>query len=339
MNTEKPVEPAKPAVPTVITPELIKLKINTEIIKHKLTLPALENRGLTIVKNRDSLPIAKALLDDLKKVDDLAEAIREREKKPFLEGGRACDAGGKLVSSQTERIRGMFKPWYDKELAALANETRLQKIKIAQDNVILATIESGVITFSNLIVGAVSKKALSAVESRINLEKSPTMAKKYGDFHAKAIERFDSILLPILKDQKVMVDELVRLNTELLAAEANNDPDKMDELIARVDEKSNEILQSHAVLQEAVLNQEAFPVTEVTEILPEFKTKRTNYSMEIADLAVALKKVPGLLDITVNKEAAKIVLEGLKEKKAFEGKDEVIVDGIKYIATRVREAL
>lgn len=339
MTTEQPIEPLKSSVPVLITPELVKLKINTEIIKHKLTLPDLENRGLTIVKNRDSLQIAKVLLDDLKKVDDLAESIREKEKKPFLEGGRACDAGGKLVFSQTERIRGMFKPWYDKELAAVADETRLQKLKIAQDAAISKGIEDNVITFSNMVVAANTKKALSLVESRINLEKSPSMAKKYGDFHAKAIERYDSILLPIIKDQKVKVDEMERLTGEISTAEANNDPDKMDELIARQDELGNEMLQNHAVLQEAVLNQESFPVVEATEILPEFKTKRTNYSMEIADLAVALKKVPHLLDIQVDKVAAKVVLEGLKEKKAFEGKDEVIVDGIKYIATRVREAL
>jgi hypothetical protein len=339
MNTEQATEPVKATVPVLITPELVKLKINTEIIKHKLTLPDLENRGLTIVKNRDSLPIAKVLLDDLKKVDDLAETIREREKKPFLEGGRACDAGGKLVFSQTERIRGMFKPWYDKELAAVDDETRKQKAKEATDRGILAGIESNVITFSNMVVAATTKKALSLVESRINLEKSPSMAKKYGEHHAKAIERFDSILLPIIKDQKAKVEQMEKLTAEISQAEANNDPDKMDELVARQDELGNEMLQNHANLQEAVLNQESFPVIEATEVLPDFKVKRTNYSMEIADQTVALKKVPELLEISINKEAAKVVLDRLKKDGAFDGKDEVIENGIKYIATRVREAL
>lgn len=326
-------------LPVPITPELVRLKINTEIIKHKLTLPDLQNRGLAIVKNRDSLPIAKVLLSDLKKVKDLAEEIHEKEKKPYLLGGRAVDAGRKLVFDEATRIEGMVKPWYDKELAAVAEETRLANLKIAQDTAILKGIEDNVIMFSNLVVAAITRKALTEVESRINLEKSPSRATKYGEHHAKAIERYDTVLLPIIRDQKKKVDELEELNRKLLEAEANNDPDSMDILMEKVDEKSNEILQNHAVIQEAALNQDSFPVQHAMEVLPDFKTKRTNYSMEIADIEVAWKKARHLLEFSVNKEEAKKVLEELKGKNAFEGKDEVIVDGIKYIATRVREAL
>jgi hypothetical protein len=256
-----------------------------------------------------------------------------------LEEGRAWDAGKKLVLDQTVRIRGMFKTWYDAELNAIDKETREQKAKEARERDILAGIEANVISFSNLVVAATTKKALSLVESRINLEKSPSMAKKYGDFHAKAIERYDSILLPIIKDQKLKVEDMEKLNVEILAAEANNDPDKLDELIARQDEIGNQVLQNHAVLQESVLNQESFPVTEATEILPEFKTKRTNFSYEIADVEVALKKSRELLEITIDNKKAKAVKDQLVEQGAFEGKDEVIFGGIKYIATRVREAL
>lgn len=338
MNTEQPVELTKAAVPVVITPEIVKLKISAEIVKHKLTLPELEARGLKMVKNRDSLPLMKVLLDDLKKVRDLAEEVHENGKRPSLLEGRAWDGGKKLVFEACNTIESGFKAWYDKELNIIATEKQAADRKKAQDDAILAGIESKVIILSNMVVAALTKKALAAVETRIHFEKSPSMAKKYGEHHAKAIERYDSILLPIIKDQKVKVEELENLNTELTAAEANNDPDKVEELLLRVDEKSNEILQNHAVLQESVLNQESF-TTAATEILPESKVKRTNYSIEIADVEVALKKARRLLDIQVDKEAAKVVLAELKEKNAFDGKDEIIVDGIKYIATRVREAL
>lgn len=339
MDTEQKTEEVKSPLPVSITPELVKLKINTEIIKHKLTLPDLQKRSLAMVKNRDSLPIAKVLLADIKKVKDLAEVIHEKEKKPYLLGGRAVDAGRKLIFDEATRIEGMVKPWYDKELAAVADETRLANLKIATDSAIQKGIEDNVITFSNMVVSAITRKELTAVESRINLEKSPSMAKKYGDFHQQAIDRYDFVLLPIIKDQKIKVDELEELNRQLIDAEANNDPDKMDEINEKVDEKSNEILQNHAVLQEMAINQDSFPIIEATEVLPEFKTKRTNYSMEIADVEVAWKKARHLLLFEVNKEAAKIVLDELKRDGKFEGKDEVIVDGIKYIATRVREAL
>ena len=162
---------------------------------------------------------------------------------------------------------------------------------------------------------------------------------KYGEFHAQAIARYDSVLLPIIKDQKVKIEELEKINVQILEAEKANDPDKMDELIAQADVKSNEILQNHSLVQEAALNQDSFPVVEATEVVPGVKTKRTNYSFEIHDVEVAWKKVRPMLEISINKEVAKRVLDSLKAENAFEGKDFVIVDGIKYIATRTMEAL
>lgn len=339
MNTEQKTEEVKSSLPSHITPQLIQLKVNVELVKRKITLSDLQNRALTFVKNRDNLKLAADFFKDTKAIRDVAEEIHKVEKKPYLDGGRVCDAGKKLVLDEADRLDGMIKPWYDKELSAIAVENRDKELKKAKDEAILKGIEDNVITFSNMVVAATTKKALLDVESRINLEKSPLREKKYGEFHAQAIARYDSILIPIIKDQKTKIEELEKLNTQLLEAEAHNDPEKMDELMAKVDEKSNEILQNNAVVQEAALNQESFPVIEATEVLPEFKTKRTNFSYEIADLEVALKKSRQLLEISIDSKAAKLVKDKLVEEGAFEGKDEVIRDGIKYIATRVREAL
>jgi hypothetical protein len=339
MSTETKTEEVKSEPPVLMTPGQMQLKILSELPKINITLPQLQERALKIVMNRDNLTVMRDLKADIKKGKDAAEKIFEKVKKPYWDAGKACDAGKKLVFGEFERIEGMFNAGYERLLRELAEETRLANLKIAQDAAILKGIEDNVIMFSNLMVAAITRKALTEAESRINLEKSPSRATKYGEHHAKAIQRYDTVLIPIIKDQKKKVDELEELNRKLLEAEANNDPDSMDILMEKVDEKSNEILQNHAVIQEAALNQDSFPVIEATEVLPSFKVKRTNYSFEIADLDVAIKKARGLLDITVNNAAAREVLDGLKEKNAFEGKDEVIVDGIKYIATRVREAL
>lgn len=339
MTTETKTEDNKSTLPVLITAKFVELKINTEVTKQKLSLADLEKRALEVVKNEDNLKVMADMLKDLKAIEDAAEAVHASVKKPYWDAGKACDNGKKLVLDQTARIRTMFKADYDKLLAAVAERKRLAALKEAQDKAILQGIEDNVINFSNRIIAAVSRKALTDVESLINLQKSPSMAKKYGEFHQKAIERYDAVLIPIIKDQKAKVEQLEGLNTKLLEAEANNDPDTMDLLNEKIDTISNEILQNHAVIQEAALNQDSFPITEATEVLPDFKVKRTNYSMEIADVEVALKKARDLLEISINKEAAKMVLEKLKTDKAFEGKDEVIVNGIKYIATRVREAL
>jgi hypothetical protein len=335
------MEETKTQLPALLTltPEGVQLKINTEVVKHKLSLPDLEKRALKVVKNEDHLQEMKSILDDLKKIEGLAEKVHESTKKPYLEGGRACDAGRKLVFGEVERIRGMFQADYARLLKGINDRAVAAAAKKARDADILAGIEANLITFSNMVVAAITKKALSEVESRINLEKSPSRVTKYGEFHAQAIARYDSALLPIIKDQKVKIEELEKINVQILEAEKANDPDKMDELIAQADVKSNEILQNHSLVQEAALNQDSFPVVEVIEVLPGVKTKRTNYSFEIHDVEVALKKVRPMLEISINKEVAKRVLDSLKAENAFEGKDFVIVDGIKYIATRTMEAL
>lgn len=339
MTTEQKPEEKKSDLPVLMTAGLMQLKINGELPKVNLTLSQLQERALKIIKNRDNLPVMRDLLADTKKGRDIADKVFQRIKKPYWDAGKACDEGKKLVFSEFERIDGMFKSYYDKELAEIAEETRLAKEKKDRDTAILKGIEDNLLIFSNMVITAITKKALTDVESRINLEKSPLRKSKYGERHQFAIERYDTVLLPIIRDQKIKVEELDGINKKILEAEANNDPDAMDVLIEKADIKSNEILQNHADIQEAVLNQDSFPIVEATEILPEVKTKRTNYNYEIADVEVAWKKARHLLEITVDKEAAKEVLAGLKATNAFDGKDEVIVDGIKYIATRVREAL
>lgn len=341
MDIEQQTEEKKSAFPVLITDKAVELKINTAVIKHKLSLPDLQKRALDIIKNEDNLKVMADLLKDLDTVEDVAEKVFKAEKKYYLDGGRACDAGKKLVLTQTIRIRGMFKADYDQLLKGIADRKALADLKIAQDAVILKGIEDNVINFSNRVVAAITKKDLTAVESLINLEKSPSRAKKYGEFHQKACERYELVLMPIIRDQKKKIEELERLNGFLSKAEADNDPDTMDTLNEKIDNISNEILQNHAVISDDALNQESFAVTVATEVLPDFKVKRTNYTMEIADVEVALKKARCLLEIGINKEAAKEVLAKLKEDKAFDDdKDsEVVVDGIKYIATKVREAL
>jgi hypothetical protein len=333
------MEENQPMLPAPITAGVAELKIKAELTKDKLTLPQLQDRALKIVLNRDNLPVMRDLSADIAKGRKNTEVIHETGKKPYLEGGRAWDAAKKVVFGEFDRIEGMYKSYYTKELAAIAEEDRLQKLEKAQEEAILAGIEENLITFSNMVIAAVTKKALLDVEARINLEKSPMREKKYGKHHARAIARYDTVLLPIIRDQKERVAEIEKLNEQIAQAEANNDPDKLDELIAKVDVQSNQMLQNNAIVQEAALNQQSFPVVEAREILPGVKTKRTNFSYEIFDVEMAFRKSRDLLEIGIDSKKAKLVKDRLVEEGHFEGKDIVIVDGIKYIATRTMEAL
>jgi hypothetical protein len=332
------MEEQKTEIPALITAGAVQLRMTAEVAKSQLTLPELEKRALAIVRNRDSLKIAADLLKDIETGEELAEGAFKEVKQPFWDAGKACDAGKKLVFGEFDRIKGMVLGWYSKELATLAEEKRQADVKAAQKKAILKDIQDKMFNFSNLIIAAVTKKQLTDVESRINLERSASRAKKYGDYHALAVERFDS-LLPIIRNLKVTVEALEKLKVERLETMATDQIQKVDELNVRIVEKSTEILRNHGLVQASTLRQDNLPVLEAEEIFPDFKTNRTNYSYEIANVDLALKRSRDLLEIVVDKKACKIIKDKLVAEGAFVGKDEVIYNGIKFIATRDREAL
>jgi len=324
-----------------VTAELVQLKITTAARENKLTLPELEKRALTVLKNEDGLKAMSDLLKDTKEARKIAETTFKAIKDPYLKMSQACDAGKKLFLEQLDRIDSMYLSKYNQILKDVADKKKKADLKVAQNETIKKIIETNMMDFSNQIVSAVTVQQITDVENKINLEKTPSMAKKYGELHAFAIERYAAVLGPILKSSKEKLKEIRGLNTKREEAENNNDPDKIDEIDNRINLLSDGLLQNNAEIGEAVIGASILPVTEAQEVLPATKVKRTHFTYEIADEEVALKKARQLLDITINKEEAKVVLERLKKERIFDGTDDIehVVDGIKYIATREREAL
>lgn len=335
---EAKIEETKSNVPGLMTPQLMELKINNEVAKSKKSISDLEVRALNLVKNEDTLKDMRSLLDDIDEMEGIAEDTHKILKKPYIEGGKAADEGKKLVLENLERIRGMIKPDYDKILAVVDTRKRNAAEKERQDKAIKKGIEDTAASFIKRIAEAASRKELLDVERLINLEKSPSKVKKYGDFHSIAIKRYDEVLMPVIKSQKIKVAKLTMLHGELEEAASDSETEEVDKLKGSIEVISEEMRQNQAVAGD-ILNQEFFQVEEVEEMLPEIRTKRTDISFELVDAALALKKAPALLTIELNNKALRKVAAQLKKDGAFEGKDELIVDGIKYIITRQREAL
>lgn len=331
-------EEIKSNVTVLMTPQLMELKINNEVAKSKLSVAELETRALNLVKNEDTIKDMAALLKDIDDMEDIAAETHKTLKKPYLDAAKAADEGKKLVFENTERIRNMVKPDYDRILADIDTRKRKAAEKERQDKAIRKGIEDTAASFVKRIAEACSLKELSDVERLINLEKSPSRAKKYGDFHRLARKLYDRVLMPVIKDQKKKVAILTALHGELEEAVSDSETEEVDKLKGSIEVISEEMRQTQAVAGD-ILNQEFFPVEEVDEVLPEIRTKRTDISFELVDAAVALKKVPDMLTITLNNKALRKVAAKMKEAGAFEGKDFVVVDGIKYIVTRQREAL
>lgn len=331
-------ESQKSNVPVAMTAQLMELKINVELAKRKLTVADLETRALKVVKNEDNLKEMSALLKDLDAIDDVAEETHKLLKTPIIESGKAADAGKKLVFENTERIRQMVKPDYDRLLADVDTRQRNAIQKERQEKAIKKGIEDTAATFTKRIIEAKTKKDLLDVERLINLEKSPSKTRKYGEFHPQMIKRFNEVLLPLVSSQKKNFTKRSALNGELEEAVSDMETVEVDKLKGSIDILAEEITQNQAVAED-ILSQEFFPVEEVEEVLPEFRTKRTDISFELADATIALKKVPNLLKVTLDNKAIRAVAKKMKEDGLFEGKEELIVDGIKYIVTRQREAL
>ncbi len=333
------MEENKVEAPALLTTAFVEMKVKSEIAKNKLSISDLEPRALEIVKNEDNLLAMAALLKDIDRGEEIALEIITGIKKPLLEASANCDAGKKLVFQEFERLRGMVKPDYEELLAGVDAKKQAAAKKAAADKAIKIGIEQTVTAFTQKIVTAANPKELSDVERRINLEKSSSREKKYGEFHTQAKVLYDEKLMPLIKSQKKRFTKLSLLHGQLEEAESDREMEEIDQLKEKIDVTSEEVKQIQAVAQDMLLNQDFFPVIEAEEVLPEIRVKRTDISFELADVAVALKKAPELLIIKLNNKAIRKVAAQLKKDRAFEGKDELIVDGIKYIVTRQREAL
>lgn len=316
----------------VITKEIVLAKINIALTKKQLTIAAqkLTNEGDALVFTEENIPTISAFLKKLNDIDKVTEETHKEVKAPYLEAGRICDTAKNSNLAITSSIRNPLKVKFDKLCSDVELKKREAAIAAAKEQAILQGIENNVITFSTKIASCTTNAELLSVERLINLEKSDSNAKKYGDFHQKAIEKYDSVLKPILKDQKEKIQQKDEIEKQIKEAVASDNVEKLDDLQLEKEKIEDEIQQNSVKVQEeAIINApiEYIPVAE--QVFADTKSRRT-YTIEISDEKEALKKAKDLLDISINKDAANIVLKTLKDTGSFKDKAEVIVNGIKY---------
>lgn len=313
---------------TAVTVEAAKQKMSIALTKVSISLQKMQDVASSLVFNEDqeNIDAIKAYLETMRKAEKSVEDEHKIGKEPFLEAGRAWDNAKKqtlaLIADQKDPIKKKYQELCDK----IERENREKEQKAAREKEILDGIESNVLLFSQKIAACQTKPELDGVERLINLEKSPSRATKYGDHHQKAIDRFNEVLLPILKDQKQKIEDRELLENRLKAVE---DPQEHDDLKQKLEEKNNEILQNQVKVQEKALAQQ----TEVVEpeiIQTTVRAKRTDIVPEIVDLAVVFKKHPELLNIDLKLAEAKKLGQTMQAAGAFGDKEEIVVNGIKY---------
>lgn len=318
-----------PAI-AAITPAQAKTKLSIALTNAEFILAAMQKQASEIIVNEDHLEVAKSLLDKFVKARSTVEAAHKKEKEPYLQGGKAIDAAKNETLAQIAAIEDPLRVKYNKVCSDVVQRQREQQEEMNREKAILDGIETNVMEFSQRIAQCTTNDELLAVERIINRQKGKDMVSKYGKFHDLAIERFDTVLLPVLRDQKEKIRKLNELSSKLNIAAEEGDIDKLEELTVAKENVEQEIQHNQAKVQDnAIMSGGLAPTHEVIHTtIP--KGGRTEYEIEIADIDVALKKSRNLLSIEIKLSDAKAIGKVLNDGGAFGNNNTIIVNGIKY---------
>lgn len=320
-----------PEVKPTVTKEMVLAKMNIALTKEKLTVSAqrLQNEADALVFNQDNLPVINEYLKKLKTIDGITTVTHKDGKAHALAECNMWDAAKTTNLAITEAVRKPLLVKWNALNAEIDKKDREQKAADQKKKDIESLIENTVIDYSNEIAACVTNEQLLAVERKINLEKSPSRKVIYGEFHEKAITRFDSVLIPIIKDQKEKIKQKEAIDKQILEAENNDDAAKVEQLRGKQEEIDNEILQNQVDVQQNALVQMASYTQVAHEIFPKIKAV-DNIKFEISDISVAVKKSFDLMEINLKHRPCQKVAMTLKEAGTFDNKDEVVVNGIRF---------
>jgi hypothetical protein len=320
----------------LITVDAAKTELSIALTKVGLMVQTFQTRSDSVIRNEDqeNLEIASKILADKRMAVKTITDAHKIGKAPYYEAGKAYDTAKNETVSMVESSCADLELWYNKTMSEIERRKQEAEAKKQKDAQIKTGIESNILDFSTKIAACKTRKDLTDVERLINLEKSSGRASKYGDWHEFAIERYNTALLPILKDQKIKIDEYEKLEEERKAAEEANDPAKMEEINAKLEEKGNEIVQNQVKVQEAALNSIVPSNGYAEEVLPEVTKAGSNIVCEIVDEKIVYKKHRELLNVELKASDAKKLATTLRDAGAFNGKDELIFDGMKFTIER-----
>jgi len=315
---------------SVVTVDSVKLKMAITLSKVSLGVQKLQNEADNLILNRDNIQSIKEFLEKGKKAEKITEETHKVNKKPFYDSGKACDDAKNETIALIKNVTGPVQIKFDALCAELDREIQIAAAAKSKKEEIERAVDSNILYFSNKIASCQTKKDLQDVERLINLEKSPSRASKYDIHHEYAINRYNEVILPILKDQKENIEQKEELEKQIAEAEKISDIDKMDELMFKKEQVEDSIIENQVKIQEQALNQAAPQGAFVEEVLPNLKTKRMDIISEIVDIEAAFKKNRELLSIELKTIDAKKTGRMLYDAGAFGNNEELVVNGIKY---------
>jgi hypothetical protein len=312
---------------SLITLDAAKSKISIALTRSNLLVQTFATRASNLILNEDGLEEIRQFLSDKRQATKITEETHKIIKAPFFEAGKACDGAKNAIIGELDAVAKPIEVAFNRINDEINRKKREAEAKAENDRQIKAGVESNILSFATKIAASTTRKDLNDVERLINLEKSPSRATKYGGLHEYAKSRYDEVLIPVLKDQKVKVDEYEKIQEQLSKAD---NPNLADELKEKLEEKENEIAQNQIKVQEDALNQQSIPSAEAEQMFPDVTSAGSNMVCEIVDEKTVYKKHRELLNVELKLADAKKLGTTLRDAGAFAGKDELIFDGIKF---------
>ncbi len=315
---------------TVTTPNLpapIVGKFNLALTESKFQ--ALADEAGKLVFNEDNIDTIKEFLEKVRKVERSIEATHKEGKAEALEVGRQWDAGKNTFLATVLTIKENPQAEYTR----LCKEVEQRRIAAANERARIDAIKNGIesnaILFAKQIADCETSQQLTAIESKINLEK--TRKEKYQEFLPEAAKRFTE-LNAALANQKTVVKQLEENARLQEIAKKEQDDAKLLQLQQEQEQKQAQIEENKITVQETAIAQSvnAAPVEYATEVIPEVKARRTTWKFEVINEKEVMKKSPELVIFTLDSDKVKAVLKTLKDTNQLDGKTEMLVNGIRY---------
>jgi hypothetical protein len=266
------------------------------------------------------------------KFESFLESKRKADKQHALEYGRIVDATYKEFSEPIEKAKlEIQKKLNDvaKEKEAKAQKERQELLRKQE---ITSNINKFVLDYSVKIAAATTNEQLLSIERLINLEKGNK--NRYEEQEQLLIERCNELTGKIA-EQKKLVKEREAIEKEKEEAKKSGDDAKVEELEFKGAELDSKIEDNTIYVQENAANSLIEVGNEELDSIESPKARRTTWKAEIQDINVAIKKSKDLLKIELEPEKVRTSIATLKGAGAFDGKEELIVNGIRYFQEKL----
>lgn len=306
-----------------LPPEKIKAMIGLMLTKKHGNYQAAVNALKTLHVGEDNIPEVQQILRNINSFSSSVEEHRKTMKEPFLEEGKKIDAAHKEFLAPIIKEKEEIQIKLNAVAKIVADKAAKEAAENAKKEELINRLNQFVVDYSVKIASATTNAQLLDFERLINLEKGRKDV--YGDLLPMLVERCNDLTEKI-KQQK----DLVKEREAIEQAKSKASDEELEKLLEKEAEIDSKIQDNTVYVQEIASNNLILSGNSFENTVEAPKARRTAWKAEILDAAVAVKKAKDMLDITLNAEAVRQSIATLKGAGAFTGKEELIVNGIRY---------